>query len=364
MQSLKNLLVASGVNMTGWTLSDATGVSANGTVIVGYGTDPANNTEGWIARCDAVCSGLITPATVQESFSGQSAVGESGNAALGAAFSTIASYATQTHGGSGSGSYSGFAYGGYDSDPTASGTLGIVHDLPDAMLVGATVGANYIKTSMVFDGSAKFGAGTGGAFIARIPQFGLQWLLGIGGIASGGDINRGYLNGSGQASSDGHTAANGYGGTARIGWTFNNVLAETQLTPFASYSVTTLHTNGYTETDGPFPAQFDGFTDTAKISRLGADARYTFAPGEWIWGTLDWAHRFGGGASATIAGSLIGLFALSTPGSSVMQGWAEVTAGFRMPIWKTAALTASLTASIPEHYATTYQGLLGLTQKF
>lgn len=374
VQSIKNLLVANGVNLTGWTLGQANAVSADGTIVAGTGGNPSGQEEPWIARIAESSSssssttglGLITPTTVQQSFAGQSAVNEANNAALGSTFNTITSYATETYGGSGRGSspYSGFAYGGYDSDPTGSGTLGIVHDLPDAMLVGATVSANYIKTNMVFEGSAKFDAGTVGAFMARIPQAGLQWLVGFGGIRSEGDISRGYLNGNGFAFSDGHAIANGFGGTGRIGWTLDNVMAQTKLTPFASFTVSALRTNGYAETGGPFPAQFDSFTDVAQISRLGGDVRYSFAPGAWIWGTLDWAHRFGGGNSGTIAGSLIGLFTLATPGASVMQDWAEMTAGFRAPISKTAALTASLTASIPEHYAMSYQGLFGITAQF
>ena len=366
VQSIKTLLVANGVNLTGWTLGQANAVSADGTIVAGTGGNPSGQEEPWIARIAESSSGLITPTTVQQSFSGQSAVSEANNAVLGSTLNTITSYATETYGGSGRGSspYSVFAYGGYDSDPTGSGTLGIVRDLPNAMLVGATVSANYIKTNMVFDGSAKFDAGTVGAFAARIPQAGLQWLVGIGGIRSEGDISRGYLNGNGVAFSDGHTVANGLAGTGRIGWIFDNVMAQTKLTPFASFTVSALRTDGYAETGGPFPAQFNSFTDVAQISRLGGDVRYSLAPGAWIWGTLDWAHRFGGGNSGTIAGSLIGLFALATPGASVMQDWAEMTAGFRMPISKIAALTASLTASIPEHYSINYQGLFGITVQF
>lgn len=48
MQSLTDLLLAAGVNLTGWTLTAATGVSADGTVIVGDGTHNGNM-EGWIA---------------------------------------------------------------------------------------------------------------------------------------------------------------------------------------------------------------------------------------------------------------------------------------------------------------------------
>jgi uncharacterized membrane protein len=38
-----------GLNLAGWTLNDATGVSADGTTIVGDGTDPNGNTAAWIA---------------------------------------------------------------------------------------------------------------------------------------------------------------------------------------------------------------------------------------------------------------------------------------------------------------------------
>ncbi len=48
--SVKDLLVANAVtNLTGWKLTAATGVSADGQTIVGYGVDPFGNGEGWIA---------------------------------------------------------------------------------------------------------------------------------------------------------------------------------------------------------------------------------------------------------------------------------------------------------------------------
>lgn len=72
----------------------------------------------------------------------------------------------------------------------------------------------------------------------------------------------------------------------RIGWTFENVWRFTQVTPFASYTYSSMHFNGYTESGGPFPAQMDGFASKAQTARLGADARYTLAPGKWLWSTL------------------------------------------------------------------------------
>jgi probable HAF family extracellular repeat protein len=49
MRNIKTLLAASGANVANWALSQATGVSSDGTVIVGFGTGPCNCAAGWIA---------------------------------------------------------------------------------------------------------------------------------------------------------------------------------------------------------------------------------------------------------------------------------------------------------------------------
>jgi probable HAF family extracellular repeat protein len=50
MQNLRELLIAGGATgLTGWTLNQATGVSADGNTIVGFGRNPAGGTEAWAA---------------------------------------------------------------------------------------------------------------------------------------------------------------------------------------------------------------------------------------------------------------------------------------------------------------------------
>ena len=50
MVSLKDYLIAHGAsNLTGWTLTAAQGISGNGNTIVGYGRNPAGQSEAWIA---------------------------------------------------------------------------------------------------------------------------------------------------------------------------------------------------------------------------------------------------------------------------------------------------------------------------
>lgn len=54
IRSLKKVLTDDfGLDLTGWTLTEATSISADGTVIVGKGRSPDNNEEGWIARLTA-----------------------------------------------------------------------------------------------------------------------------------------------------------------------------------------------------------------------------------------------------------------------------------------------------------------------
>jgi probable HAF family extracellular repeat protein len=48
-ESIQQLLLDDGINLAGWLLEDATGISADGTVIVGDGIDPQGNNEAWIA---------------------------------------------------------------------------------------------------------------------------------------------------------------------------------------------------------------------------------------------------------------------------------------------------------------------------
>ena len=48
MRTVRSLLESQGVNLGGWSLSEVTGLSADGSTIVGNGRDPQGKAEGWI----------------------------------------------------------------------------------------------------------------------------------------------------------------------------------------------------------------------------------------------------------------------------------------------------------------------------
>ena len=50
MQPLQDVLTGAGLDLTGWQLGAALGVSGDGTVIWGNATNPDGNAEGWIAH--------------------------------------------------------------------------------------------------------------------------------------------------------------------------------------------------------------------------------------------------------------------------------------------------------------------------
>jgi hypothetical protein len=65
MRDLGEYLAALGVNMTGWRLDAATGISADGTVVVGYGQSPTLIQTGFVAHipryCEPNCDGSTNP---------------------------------------------------------------------------------------------------------------------------------------------------------------------------------------------------------------------------------------------------------------------------------------------------------------
>jgi uncharacterized membrane protein len=77
MRSIKDILIADGINVRGWKLEDAYGISYDGSVITGDGIDPQGNPEAWIARIP-LASDVPEPSTWAMLLIGFAAIGFAG----------------------------------------------------------------------------------------------------------------------------------------------------------------------------------------------------------------------------------------------------------------------------------------------
>jgi len=59
MRALIQILADQGIDMTGWNLFSATAISADGLTIVGYGANPSGNTEAFIASIPEPSTALL-----------------------------------------------------------------------------------------------------------------------------------------------------------------------------------------------------------------------------------------------------------------------------------------------------------------
>jgi outer membrane autotransporter protein len=203
---------------------------------------------------------------------------------------------------------------------------------------------------------------SGGLHAAYVPDQGPQLMA--GGLYSHIDakIERGYHNGNTPVTSVGETDGTGLGAVARFGWAARPLPA-VRVMPFADYEITHVRYQAYTETTGPFPAAFNTIDDTQQRTRLGGEARYSFNPASYVWGSAAWGHRLTG-TSAPISGTLTGLFGLSVPGSAVTRDWVEATAGLRVAVIEAAVVTISVGARFADSGSTVTNVRTGVSFKF
>ena len=64
MRSVQDVLSSQGIDMTGWQLTSATAVSADGNIIVGFGRNPDGNQEAWLANLSAQSAPVPEPTSL------------------------------------------------------------------------------------------------------------------------------------------------------------------------------------------------------------------------------------------------------------------------------------------------------------
>lgn len=334
MQSLTDWLSAAGVSLAGWAkLGWVTGVSADGSVVVGQGKRDNGMGEAFIARVGPA-NGIVGLTDLRNSLAStvMAHVQLEGLNSLtlnGAHHRPLMDIAMSD------GSQCGWASGNVgrfnrNKDGwTGLAEIGACHDFADQGLrAGIGVGESQASQDQGFNGHSKLrGEYVLGELDWVIPYTSaIVSALGMYGRWDA-DLRRGYS--AGTSVSNGNTDLASWSLRARLDWRNAFSLGNVGFTPSLQFIATHTTVDGYQETDGTAPARFDSQGHTAKESRFGLSGVYPLSDVTTLIGRLEWAHRFDS-KGASVSGTADVLAVVTMPftfdGNKIRQNWGRIGA--------------------------------------
>ena len=279
--------------LPGGSTSNATGVSADGSVIVGYGDVTGGATHAFTYANQT----LLDATEWMRSLNGPGGLTAMANnlSSLpleGAHHRPLMSY-------DGMGKQRQFwATGDFGASSrqtdrrTSFGEVGASQAYGETV-VGVAVGTALQTQDLLFGGDAKI---TGQTFMAEIDTrlADKESILSLLVLRGEWDAQtaRGYVTGGGNDISRGQTDMDTTTVRVRYDGPTQKFTGNFTAAPYASFALTRVNTDGFAESGGSFPATFDAHSHTAKESRLGLLTKFTAGPATTIRVTAEWIHRF------------------------------------------------------------------------
>ena len=371
MQSINQWLAGAGVAApAGWQLQSATGVSANGTVVMGNGVDANGNNEAWLARVSSQGSGLLTNVTafnnslLEAGSRGLQAGADLPNLTLFGAHhrSILDNGLIRSANNNGCGWATGDV-ASYNQTGTRSqlAEAGICKDISTAR-IGFGVGQAWSQQGLSLNGNANY---NGQYFLMEAANAfanGLQpSVTGYYGIFDS-KLRRSYMNGANIDNSNANPNAYSYAVRARLDWKNAAKLFDFGLSPYTTYTWSKTNLDAYTETGGGFPAQFAASSYSTHDFRIGAAAKTTFFNSTDLRLAVEGIHRFNDNTSGT-TGQVIGLWNFSQSGQQLTQTWARAMVDVDHRITDAIAVTVGANAA-PSGAGPTWGVTAGLRANF
>ncbi len=204
--------------------------------------------------------------------------------------------------------------------------IGFGHGLAGGWTVRLAGGGQYSRFDINNNGNTTFS----GLYVA--PEISYSFNARFIGTVTGyynwskADIRRAYLNANSNDTSFGMTSAQTFALRARLDWKDALMLAETRISPYISYTYINARADGYTENEGSFPARFNGISEISNSLRIGADALTPLTEKFTLLTRLEYGHRFEQ-VGAGVSGEILGLSAFSLDASPVQQDWVRLGLG-------------------------------------
>ncbi len=330
MQSVTDWLAAAGVTVApGYLLGSATGVSADGSTVVGQAYGPSGD-EAYLARVSAAGSGSVSLADLQHSLLEASRAGDMTQGMSNLVMHGEHSRPLSRRVAAGRKALWVSGDWGTDNHDTRDGNLGAA-ELGGGINLGSAqfnlaLGQAWGRQNLSQAGAAR----SDGTYLMAetlLPLSNMLWAtLDAYGMWGEADVRRGYLNAGLPTKSNGQADTFTWGLRARIDWDHALSLGQFDLTPYADVSHTDTRTDAYTETGGGFPVAYDARTIKATELRIGANASRQLAGTLRLIGTLEVAHLFQA-RQADTRGQVVGLFGFDVPGTDNKQTWLRAGGG-------------------------------------
>lgn len=357
MESVADWLERHGVQTSdSQTLTDASAISDDGSVVAGIMDDPDGTQRAYIARViddgpnPNPGTGIMDVAEYQASLYGAASVANSGEfltwLPMNGAHHRPLMLTPNLSGDMCAWATGDFAHHGDSSTNLALAEAGACVDLAGgAVRLGGAVGTTRSWQNLALGGALNMA----GQYVLGEVDWqpdGTPLLLSLTGMIGGwqANIDRAYSNGAATAVSSGQT--NALGGVVRVraDWLEAAVIGNTSINPWASLAFGGLRVDGYSETGGPFPASFAAQHLGHADIRLGVTAITELSSQTKLSTTLEVAHRSGMAAAAV--GQVDGLFNFSLGGGNYAQTWG------RLGLELDHAITDAVSLSSSVHLAT------------
>lgn len=353
MVYLGDWLTSNGIAIGDRWFGDATSISDDGTVVVGMMEDvEGDDQRAYIARVlpNGGQSGLMDVDEYNHTLGLVANLADLGmyqNSINGAHHRPLMDYAI-----TGSNGACGWVTGDilrFNSDEDATTGLGEIGACADLfggqMRAGIGFGMSHVSSGLPNGGDANTNSRYVVGEIDWRPS-GSPLLVSILGLYGGADMDyrRAYTNGAAMTASLGDTDSRSGLMRVRADWKDALVFGSSGVSPYAAYTWSRRTVDGYTETEGTFPARYDEQSFTRNELRLGVSARTPLTDATALTGSAELVHSFGD--AAKVSGEIIGVSAFSVGGGHDTETWA------RLGVDLDHKLTDSAMISVSAHAAT------------
>ncbi len=351
MKSLTEWLADDGYTLTGWTSTIATGVSADGSVVVGSGTSN-NGTEAFLAQSK---KGLISINDFHETLWSTTGINS-----LGLRMANTIIHGNHRYNRELSDQTFMWANGDFGHDNNNISTdvfqtaeVGIEHQYNDYFTSSFAVGKTWSKSDLIYEGNTK---GKGVYFILEtdirlspsLPIYTtFSYVYGKRNI----DIKRGYENAGSLDKTTAETNQNIQAFSTRVQYQTNNIA----FFPYVEYNIAQAKTDAYAETGKGFPVRFNASKELAQDVRIGFDTNWNINSKNLIIAGLEGAYKIDSNNDG-VSGEIIDLFKFNLASTRYKQTWLEVSLGIEHK-FKTSRLSL-ITHVSTESIATNYSGSL------